>query len=408
VLILGKVDSSLQISRKVYELIYELNLISPRILLTVLPQLEFKLKSTEETERIGSVSLLARMFSEKGSTLARNHRQLWLAFLGRYNDISVAIRIKCVQYTMHFLLNHPDLIEDITDTLKLRQHDSEETVRYEVVMAIVSAAKKNFEVISRSEKLLHFVRERMLDKKFKIRKEAVSGLGYIYKHYLTSDPDSHSESIKKAITWIRNKILHGKCQVICQLPNVSPSVAPSKTKLSLSVPGYYMPQMEDRLLVERLINTCLVPYDLGPKERMKKLVLLYAHIDDNASKAFIEVQKNQFLIVRKCVADLVAMHRPDATVEQRELNQAVLAASKHLPDSMKALEYVKRFSKHLQDSQVLQIMERIVDPEVSCSECMTNVVRLDHSKGVGSDQRCECVSQRVLDHYSTFSSRISC
>ncbi len=60
-----------------YDLIYELNHICPRILLTVLPQLEFKLKSTEESERLGSVSLLARMFSEKGSTLAQvlNRRQ---------------------------------------------------------------------------------------------------------------------------------------------------------------------------------------------------------------------------------------------------------------------------------------------------------------------------------------------
>ena len=36
-------------------------------------------------------------------------RQLWLAFLGRYNDISLTIRIKCVQYTMHFLINHPEV-----------------------------------------------------------------------------------------------------------------------------------------------------------------------------------------------------------------------------------------------------------------------------------------------------------
>jgi sister-chromatid-cohesion protein PDS5 len=47
--------------------IYELNLISPGILLAVLPQLEFKLKSPDENERAGSVALLARMFSEKGS-----------------------------------------------------------------------------------------------------------------------------------------------------------------------------------------------------------------------------------------------------------------------------------------------------------------------------------------------------
>jgi len=91
------VDTKLNISRKVYELIYELNLLCPTLLTTVLPQLEFKIKSPDEAERIGSVSLLARMFSEKGSVLAKNHRQLWMAFLGRYNDINIAIRTKCVQ-----------------------------------------------------------------------------------------------------------------------------------------------------------------------------------------------------------------------------------------------------------------------------------------------------------------------
>ena len=39
---------------------------------------------------------------------------------------------------MHFLLNHPELQQDMIHTLKARQHDSEENVRYEVVMAIVS------------------------------------------------------------------------------------------------------------------------------------------------------------------------------------------------------------------------------------------------------------------------------
>ena len=47
----------------------------------------------------------------------------------RFNDISVKIRTKCVQYSMHFLLNHPELRSDITETLKFRQHDSDEAVR---------------------------------------------------------------------------------------------------------------------------------------------------------------------------------------------------------------------------------------------------------------------------------------
>ena len=35
-------------------------------------------------------------------------------------------------------------------------------------MAIVATAKKNFEVVSQSEELLNFVKERTLDKKFKV------------------------------------------------------------------------------------------------------------------------------------------------------------------------------------------------------------------------------------------------
>lgn len=76
---------------------------------------------------------------------------------------------------MHFLLNHPHLREEIIETLKLRQHDADETVRYEVVMAIVETAKRDFQVVSESEDLLEYVKERTLDKKFKIRKEAMSG-----------------------------------------------------------------------------------------------------------------------------------------------------------------------------------------------------------------------------------------
>lgn len=47
----------------------------------------------------------------------------------------------------------------------MRQHDADESVRYEVVMAIVTTARKDFEVVSDSEDLLEFVKERTLDKK---------------------------------------------------------------------------------------------------------------------------------------------------------------------------------------------------------------------------------------------------
>lgn len=69
--------------------------------------MEYKLKSVDEEERYRSVSLLASMFSEKDSNVAINHMPLWEAFLGRFNDVNIKIRTKCVQYSLHFLLNHP-------------------------------------------------------------------------------------------------------------------------------------------------------------------------------------------------------------------------------------------------------------------------------------------------------------
>ncbi|XP_073986377.1 cohesin associated factor B pds5 isoform X1 [Rhodnius prolixus] len=341
VLIMGKEEKGLSISSKVYDLIYELNSMCPSLLLTVLPQLEVKLKSSNDQERLGSVSLLARMFSEKDSNLATTHQHLWRAFLGRFNDINVFIRIKCVQYSMHFLLNHPELRRDITETLKLRQHDSEENVRYEVVMAIVATAKRDFEVVSQSEDLLEFVKERTLDKKFKIRKEAMSGLAMIYRKHL-NDAGEVPQATKKAVTWIKDKILH----------------------------GYYMTSMEDRLLVERLLNTSLVPFQLPPEERMKKLYHLLGTIDDHATKAFLELQKHQ-LLVRRGVAEWLELHRrPQSEERDKEMVAKVTQVAKFLPDQVKAQEFLNKLSANmLSDPTLLLGMETVVKPNISCKEC---------------------------------------
>ncbi|XP_060530817.1 sister chromatid cohesion protein PDS5 homolog B isoform X2 [Cylas formicarius] len=343
VLILGKEDKNLQISSKVYDLIYELNHICPQILVSVLPQLECKLKSTQEGERLAAVALLAKMFSEKDSELPKRHGALWTAFLGRFNDISVAIRTKCVQYSMHFLLNHPDLRKDITETLKMRQHDSDENVRYQVVMSIVTTARNDFQVVSDSEDLLEFVKERTLDKKFKIRKEAMAGLALIYKKHL-SDADVPNAT-KKAVTWIKDKILH----------------------------GYYMAGMEDRLLVERLLNTCLVPYQLPAQERMKKLYHLLGTVDEHATKAFMELQKNQ-LCVRKLVLEWLELHRKSGAHPSPEINKEVgnkiHALSRCLPEPVKAHEFLVKFNNHLKkDPDLLEKFETVTKPSVSCKEC---------------------------------------
>lgn len=59
---MDKKEKTYAISEKVYELIYELNVICPSILLSVLPQLECKLKAGQECDRISKLSNLNIMF----------------------------------------------------------------------------------------------------------------------------------------------------------------------------------------------------------------------------------------------------------------------------------------------------------------------------------------------------------
>ena len=96
----------------------------------------------------------------------------------------------------------------------------------------------------------------------------ISGLALIYKKHL-SDPANQPEATKKAIKWIKDKIMH----------------------------THFMKDIEDRLLVERLMNTCLIPFNLESLERMKKLFLLFTTIDEYATKAFIGVSKIIFVVL---------------------------------------------------------------------------------------------------------------
>ncbi|KAK2159284.1 hypothetical protein LSH36_155g04017 [Paralvinella palmiformis] len=335
-LMLGKSSES-EVSGRLYELIYELNTIAPNVLLAVLPQLEFKLKSSDATERKTVTRMLSRMFSEPGSDLAMQNKPLWLCFVGRFNDIDVDVRRICVQACQEFIVNHPELLRDIAEPLKQRQHDPDESVRMDVVQAVIAAAKREFNNIT--PELFDCVKERILDKKYKIRKEALMGLGLIYKRLMMKEEPGESE--KDIISWIRNKILH----------------------------AYYRTSLEDRILVERLLNTSLVPYCLEAEDRMKRLYILYGSVDDHAVKALHELLRTQCSL-RSVLKNLLELHQKEPTDETRqlELNRAIQLA-RQLPESQKAQEYMKKFNRILSDdTRVRSILIRLVSPDCSCKK----------------------------------------
>uniref|UniRef100_A0A8B9QL45 PDS5 cohesin associated factor A n=1 Tax=Apteryx owenii TaxID=8824 RepID=A0A8B9QL45_APTOW len=231
VLVLGKSSVS-DLSEHVFDLIQELFAIDPHLLLSVMPQLEFKLKSNDGEERLAVVRLLAKLFGSKDSDLATQNRPLWQCFLGRFNDIHVPVRLESVKFASHCLMNHPDLAKDLTEYLKVRSHDPEEAIRHDVIVTIITAGKRDLSLVN--DQLLGFVRERTLDKRWRVRKEAMMGLAQLYKKYCL-----HAEAGKDAaekVSWIKDKLLHiyyqnsiddkalnemWKCQNMLRMANLS-------------------------------------------------------------------------------------------------------------------------------------------------------------------------------------------
>ncbi|XP_060231879.1 sister chromatid cohesion protein PDS5 homolog B isoform X2 [Meriones unguiculatus] len=336
VLMLGKTSIS-DLSEHVFDLILELYNIDSHLLLSVLPQLEFKLKSNDNEERLQVVKLLAKMFGAKDSELAAQNKPLWQCYLGRFNDIHVPIRLECVKFASHCLMNHPDLAKDLTEYLKVRSHDPEEAIRHDVIVSIVTAARKDLLLVT--DPLLNFVRERTLDKRWRVRKEAMMGLAQIYRKYALQA--AAGKDAARHIAWVKDKLLH----------------------------IYYQNSIDDRLLVERIFAQYMVPHNLETAERMKSLYYLYATLDPNAVKALNEMWKCQNLLRHqvKDLLDLIKQPKTDASV--KAIFSKVMVITRNLPDPGKAQDFMKKFTQVLEDDEkIRRQLEVLVSPTCSCKQ----------------------------------------
>ncbi|XP_040822178.1 sister chromatid cohesion protein PDS5 homolog A [Ochotona curzoniae] len=346
VLVLGRSSVS-DLSEHVFDLIQELFAIDPHLLLSVMPQLEFKLKSNDGEERLAVVRLLAKLFGSKDSDLATQNRPLWQCFLGRFNDIHVPVRLESVKFASHCLMNHPDLAKDLTEYLKVRSHDPEEAIRHDVIVTIITAARRDLTLVN--DQLLGFVRERTLDKRWRVRKEAMMGLAQLYKKYCL-----HAEAGKEAaekVSWIKDKLLH----------------------------IYYQNSIDDKLLVEKIFAQYLVPHNLETEERMKCLYYLYASLDPNAVKALNEMWKCQNML-RSHVRELLDLHKqPTSEANSSAMFGKLMTIAKNLPDPGKAQDFVKKFNQVLGDDEKLRSqLELLISPTCSCKQadvCVREIAR---------------------------------
>uniref|UniRef100_A0A8D3DBJ7 Sister chromatid cohesion protein PDS5-like B n=1 Tax=Scophthalmus maximus TaxID=52904 RepID=A0A8D3DBJ7_SCOMX len=327
--------------------------IEPYITNVRLKHFFFHLYTNDNDERLQVVKLLAKMFGAKDSELAAQNKPLWQVLPG-FNDIHVPIRLECVKFASHCLMNHPDLAKDLTEFLRVRSHDPEEAIRHDVIVSIVTAAKKDLSLVN--DALLNFVKERTLDKRWRVRKEAMMGLASIYRKYSLQGEGGREAS--KQISWIKDKLLH----------------------------IYYQNSIDDRLLVERVFAQYMVPHNLETTERMKCLYYLYATLDTNAVKALNEMWKCQNLL-RHNVKDLLDLvKKPKSEASSKAVFAKVMVITKNLPDPGKAQDFVKKLAQVLDDDErIRDQLETLVSPSCSCKQA--EVCVRDITKKLGSPKQ---------------------
>uniref|UniRef100_A0A3Q2Q5S3 PDS5 cohesin associated factor B n=1 Tax=Fundulus heteroclitus TaxID=8078 RepID=A0A3Q2Q5S3_FUNHE len=322
VLMLGKTSVS-DLSEHVFDLILELYNIDSHLLLSVLPQLEFKLKVL--------TTMLCSMF---GAT------DWYVSFVG-----IVANNVLLIIY-MH--------ANEFFKFLRVRSHDPEEAIRHDVIVSIVTA--KNLKmtlgcfILIKCPLFLSWFRQ------WRVRKEAMMGLASIYRKYSLQGEGGREAS--KQISWIKDKLLH----------------------------IYYQNSIDDRLLVERVFAQYMVPYNLETTERMKCLYYLYATLDTNAVKALNEMWKCQNML-RNHVKDLLDLiKKPKSEASSKAVFAKVMVITRNLPDPGKAQDFVKKLAQVLEDDErIRDQLETLVSPACSCKQA--EVCVRDITKKLGSPKQ---------------------
>lgn len=357
-----------------YILIYALHTLQESLVTPILPCVGLKLKSLIPRERKRAFRLLTRIFSEPNSTLHQTDPELWTAFLSRFNDIDVQIRSFCIQMVPLLLKNSEIPKLQIFDCLKTSAIDRSDAVRLLALKTVASLMREaKDDSIDNFFELIH---NRSRDKSLTIRKEALAELASFYKRCLLSGKLDHER-----MTIALNATLH----------------------------MYYQPSTEDKIAVERLFKSCIIPYNLDTRQRVQSLFLCYQLADSASIKSIQELLKMQFAaatLIRDAMAIILDNHGKKLVGESsKEMMERIHKISLLLPKSEKSIDSLKRFFNTLHTDNVLRTsLSQLLHPRCpshQSAQCLRDILKRisrPPPSAVGSTAHSTPAADTVYEH----------
>jgi sister-chromatid-cohesion protein PDS5 len=169
---------------------------------------------------------------------------------------------------------------------------------------------------------------------------------------------------------------------------------------------YFQDSIEDKLMVERLLNSCIVPYSLGAKEKMAQLYYAFTTFDDYSIMSLIEIMKNRVLLYQLMKSIIEHNEMAEKNPEMgAKLNEEISQVSAHLLDTAKGTDFMKvllnLFKKNL---NLKNYFKAFVNVNSSCAKTLqmiqlifTNLNTLNATQMSMGKRLIERMSSLIID-----------
>ena len=325
---------------KAHNLLFELWLCSPQLILPLLPLLKEQLLLDNYQYRSIAVKTIGRMLGSVGvggyslTRLGAEWMSLWDAWLKRVDDRDEHVRIAWLECAPDIIDVNVDVCTDVVDRVTLFLVNPEDKLRLQATKALSNLSLNSvYDRVPLST--LHALAERVKDKKPGIRKYGIEAIGHIY--YL-----HRRESKKPSLEEARTAFLDSIPSILLSLVYINDKQ--SYIYLSYILPKYIFPGS-------------------GPKEEISvanSMCSIYSLLDVKSKLAFITYVgrcERISAMLKICITQW-------RTGEQTSKFQRVLEmlVNTIFVDTSKAQDDISKFST---ERHVLKTVELLLQPTTS-------------------------------------------
>ena len=282
-----------------------------------------------------------------------------LCFVGRFRDIDPKVRLLCLQSCKQFY-KEPELLVDLVEQWNDRHCDSEESIRREVIklVSMVLESPEKYTLLSEEAltRLCDILRERMLDKKWQVRKTAMTSAAITHlKIWSSGDTVDKIKTSGTCVQWVFEKLLH----------------------------QYYQPFNQDKCYVTNLIIKHLFPV-APPAIRYLSMVTAFKACNENAVLALTEILRKR-VDTCACIRNVIDRNTTDKF-------HSVNVLSRYIPEN----EHMQTFLDLLDnDRKIAKNIREMLKQNLSVEAGLK--IRDQILSQLGPEHRCYTLTRSILD-----------